>query len=103
MDITNTSFTASSIATNGIKQGFEQLAQTSQSINRSLPNYQTDQLDNGNVVNYEALNKASSESLESNILNLKTSENQIKSLAKVIDVENKLFDQSMGKIFDGWA
>ncbi|BCN93401.1 hypothetical protein THMIRHAM_11860 [Thiomicrorhabdus immobilis] len=103
MDITKTSFTASTIATNGIKQGFEQLAQTSQSINRSLPNYQIEQPDNTNAINYEALNMVASESLETNIIDLKTSENQIKSLAKVIEVENKLFDESMGKIFDGWA
>ncbi|WP_029407580.1 hypothetical protein [Thiomicrorhabdus sp. Milos-T2] len=104
----NNTFMASSIANNGIKEGFNKLGTISQELNRTLPNYQLDNdkqtaLSASNKVDYEALNKASSNSLETNMIGIHTTENHIKSLVKVLEVENNLFDDSMGKIFDSWA
>lgn len=106
--VQNNHFMASNIASNGIKQGFNTLGDISQEINQTPPNYQYDKNNQSSPsvsgkVDYEALNKVSSNSLETNIIDLNTTENQVKSLAKVLEVENNLFDDSMGKIFDSWA
>ncbi|WEJ61537.1 hypothetical protein [Thiomicrorhabdus lithotrophica] len=101
MEIQTASFSASSIATNGINKGFNQLSAISHDIANSLTdnNASTQKA----TVNYDALNEVPKKTLESNILNMVGTENQIKSLVKVLEVENKLFDDSLGKIFDSWA
>ena len=101
MEIQTASFSAASIATNGINKGFNQLGAISHDIASSLTdnNQPTQQA----TVNYDALNEAPTKTLENKMLNMIGTENQIKSLVKVLEVENKLFDDSLGKIFDSWV
>lgn len=101
MDIQTTSFSAASIATNGINKGFHQLGTISHDIASSLTDNHT--ATQQATVNYDALNKAPAKTLENSMLSMIGTENQIKSLVKVLEVENKLFDDSIGKIFDSWA
>lgn len=102
MEISNNSLNASAIAKNGLNNGYNQLTKQSQSIAESLitPGQQPA------TVNYEALNQASAtppSSITNNLLNMQSTETQMQSLVKVLEVEKGLFDESLGKIFDGWA
>jgi len=97
MEIQTASFSASSIATNVINKGFNQLGAISHDIASSLTD--TKQA----TVNYDALHEAPTKTLENSMLSMIGTENQIKILVKVLEVENKLFDESLGKIFDSWA
>jgi len=101
MEIQTASFSASSTATNGINKGFTQLGAISHDIASSLGDNNT--LTKQATVNYDALNDAPTKTLENSIINMIGTENQIRSLVKVLEVENKLFDESLGKIFDSWA
>lgn len=101
MDIQTTSFSASSIATNGLNKGFNQLGAISHDIANSLTdkNAPTQKV----TINYDVLNEMPKKTIESSMLNMIGTENQIKSLVKVLEVENQLFDDSLGKIFNNWA
>jgi len=106
MDILPLPISASSIAQNGIQKGFESLNQYSQQINSSTAIAQTSQIKNGptesnNNINYDLLNQLTDiPSLETNLIGIKSTELNIKSLVKVLEVENQLFDDTLGRIFD---
>ena len=101
MEIQTASFSAASIATNGINKGFNQLGAISHDIASSLTDNNTST--QKATVNYDTLNEMPKKTLESNMLNMIGTQNQIKSLVKVLEFENQLFDDSLGKIFDSWA
>jgi len=106
MDILNTPISASSIAQNGIQKGFESLKQYSQQVNSSIVTPQPSQTkstpaESNNNINYDLLNQLSSTpSLETSLIGIKSTELHIKGLVKVLEVENKLFDDTLGRIFD---
>lgn len=99
MEISNT-LSAASIAKQGINQGFDRLAQHSHDIATSLVDHQAKETNPSPEINYEALNQYSKNSLETSIVNMQRTKVQIQSLAKVLEVENKLFEDSLGRIFD---
>jgi len=106
MNIQPPPLSATSLAQQGINQGFDRLAEHSQSITHTLvENSVTDNPSSvvNKGVNYDALNQLAPETLENSMVNMQQTKVQIQSLAKVIEVENQIIDKSLGKIFDGWA
>ncbi len=87
------------IAQQGIQQGFQQLSKQSSDIAQSIipPEPESSQPVG---FNFDALNEFPSESLENSLVNMQRTKFQIQSLAKVIEVEKQLFDDSLGRIFD---
>lgn len=104
MELHNNALSAISITQQGISQGYERLAQHSLTITHSLINQAPAESLPPAKLNYEALNQVQQPgSLENGLLDMQRTETQILSLLKVIEVENQLFDNALGKIFDGWA
>lgn len=107
MDIKSPSFNASSIAQNAFKQGEKALTAYSDNINASLK--QQNAIVKGESLpetqfNYQNFLQAEPvPSVEQNLLGIHMTEKHMLSLLKVIETEKQTFDQSMGKIFDGWA
>lgn len=96
MDIKSVS--AGATAQQGINKGFDQLAHHSHNIASSIVEHKAEE--NGVEIDYEALNKLAPDSLEDSIVNMQRTKVQIQSLAKLLEVENQLFEDSLGRIFD---
>ncbi|QCU90155.1 hypothetical protein [Thiomicrorhabdus sediminis] len=107
MDIKSPSFNASSIAQNAFKQDEKALTAYSDHINASLK--QQNAIAKGEYLpearlNYQNYLEAEPvPGVEQNLLGIHMTEKHMLSLLKVIETEKQTFEQSMGKIFDGWA
>lgn len=103
------------IASNALSQDANKLNNISQSINHSLvENNQSVNNHIDSASNYSALSNIQSNdiqsdnsqsmnnSLETNLIGLSRTKDQMLAIMKVLEVQNKL-DQPLGKAFDGWS
>ncbi len=102
MNISSLPLSASNIANQGVSDGLNQLRKHSHDIAYSI--VKPVAKDNNPVsIDYDALNAYQPDSLENSLVNMGRTKLQIQSLAKILEVENKLFEDSIGKIFDAKA
>ena len=92
------------IAQNGLNQGANRLGQISHeiasSIKHSQPTAAATETPAINASLLDEMNARPASSLEDNLVNLHLTKHQMLSLTKVLEVENQLFDDALGRIFD---
>lgn len=90
---------AGQIAKQGLDAGFEKLTQQSSDIARSIiaPDIEAN---NPTTFDYSVLEQPTLSSLEDSLVNMHLNKTQMLSLIKVLEVENELFDDALGRIFD---